>query len=102
MSGVNKKKKKEHSRKNRVLITLIAIFVIGIMSAQLYNLYRTDAAYSRKELELDADLSAQKDRQEELKNYEAYTQTEEYMEGVAKSKLGMVHKNEIIFRERDD
>ena len=48
------------------------------------------------------DRPAQMDRQEELKNYEAYTKTQEYMEGVAKSKLGMVHKNEIIFRENTD
>ena len=101
MSGV-RKKKKAHKKTNRVLVTLIAVFVLGVMSVQIYNLYRTDSAYARRERELEADLSAQKDRQEELSNYEAYTKTEEYMEGIAKSKLGMVHKNEIIFRESDD
>ncbi len=104
MSGVKKKRKKARgvSRTNRVLLALIAVFVIGVMSVQLINLYRTDLAYAKKEKELESDLSAQRDRQEELKNYEAYTQTEEYMEGIAKSKLGMVHKNEIIFRENSD
>ncbi len=101
MSGVSKKRKKRrrNSRTNRVFLMLIAIFVLAVMSVQMVNLYKTDAAYAKKEQKLQGDLSAQKDRQEELENYEAYTQTEEYMEGVAKSKLGMVHKNEIIFRE---
>ena len=102
MSGVKKKRKKARRRTIRVLVSLIAVFVLGVMSVQLYNLYRTDAAYAKKERELEADLSAQQDRQEELSNYEAYTRAEEYMEGIAKSKLGMVHKNEIIFRESDD
>ena len=101
MSGVKKRKKKgrKNNRTNRVFLALIAFFVLMAMSVQLINLYRTDAAYAKKEQKLQEDLSAQMDRQEELKNYEAYTKTQEYMEGVAKSKLGMVHKNEIIFRE---
>ena len=104
MSGVKKKRKKGRraSRTNRVFLALIAVFVLAVMSVQLINLYQTDAAYAKKEQKLQDDLSAQMDRQEELKNYEAYTQTQEYMEGVAKSKLGMVHKNEIIFRENTD
>ncbi len=104
MSGVKKKRKKGRraSRTNRVFLALIAVFVLVVMSVQLINLYRTDVAYAKKEQKLQDDLSAQMDRQEELKNYEAYTQTQEYMEGVAKSKLGMVHKNEIIFRENTD
>ena len=102
MGGVKKRKKKKRRGTNRVLIAMIAVFVLVVMSVQLINLYRTDAAYAKKEQKLQDDLSAQMDRQEELKNYEAYTKTQEYMEGVAKSKLGMVHKNEIIFRENTD
>ncbi len=104
MNGVKKRKKRGrgNNHTNRVFLTMIAIFVLVVMSVQLINLYQTDAAYAKKEMKLQGDLSAQKDRQEELENYEAYTQTEEYMEGVAKSKLGMVHKNEIIFRENKD
>ncbi len=104
MSGVKKRKKKRQAKRrtNKVLVMLIAVFVLAVMSIQMYNLYRTDAAYAQKERELLMDLSAQQDRQEELSNYEAYTQTQEYMESVAKSKLGMVHKNEIIFRENSD
>lgn len=104
MSGVKKKRKKgrRNSRTNRAFLTLIAVFVLIVMTVQLINLYQTDAAYAKKEQKLQAELSAQKDRQEELENYEAYTRTDEYKEGVAKSKLGMVHKNEIIFRENTD
>jgi cell division protein DivIC len=46
-------------------------------------------------------LEAQQEKREELDNYEEYIQTEEYKESVAKSKLGLVHQNEIIFREND-
>ena len=38
--------------------------------------------------------------QKELEEYEAYTQTQEYIEDTAKSKLGLVYKDQIIFKER--
>ncbi len=69
MSGVKKKRKKGRraSRTNRVFLVLIAVFVLAVMSVQLINLYQTDAAYAKKEQKLQDDLSAQMDRQEELK-----------------------------------
>ena len=38
-------------------------------------------------------------RQEELQNYQSYTQSQEYVEDIAKSKLGLAYDNEIIFKE---
>ncbi len=47
------------------------------------------------------ELEAQQSRQEDLIEYEVYTQSQQYVEDTAKSKLGMAYSDEIIFREKD-
>lgn len=37
-------------------------------------------------------------RKEQLKEYQIYVQTKEYVEKVAKEKLGLVKKDEILFK----
>ena len=45
-------------------------------------------------------MESQQSRQKELKEYEKYVTTREYIEQVAKTKLGLVYPNEIIFKEK--
>ena len=42
------------------------------------------------------------ERTEEIKNLEEYMNTTQYIEDVAKNKLGLVYDNEIIFKESED
>ena len=41
------------------------------------------------------------EEQQQLADYEQYTQSQQYIEEVAKSKLGLVYNNEIVFKEQD-
>ncbi len=41
-------------------------------------------------------------RQDELKEREEYITTKEYIENIAKTKLGLVYPNEIIFKETEE
>ena len=59
------------------------------------------ALEAAQEAELKSELESQQEKQEELENYENYIQSDEYKESVAQSKLGLVHENEIIFRENE-
>ena len=42
----------------------------------------------------------QKEKQQDLKDYEKYTKTKEYTESQARSKLGLLYDNETIFKEK--
>ena len=55
--------------------------------------------YARKQEQLEVQLQDETARQEELQNYQSYTQSQEYVEDIAKSKLGLAYDNEIIFKE---
>ena len=47
-------------------------------------------------------LADETERASELKEREAYMQTLQFVEDMAKSKLGLAYENEIIFKESDE
>ena len=74
------------------------LIVVAIKSLELRQKL---VAYQEKEQLLMEQIEQEKVREKEIEEYEKYTQTKKYIEEVAKDKLGLVHDNEIIFREAD-
>lgn len=83
-----------------ICITLIVLTLIGVMSVQITSVYHKNQSYLTQEAELQAQMESEEQRKEELKEYEKYVNTKEYIEQVAKTKLGLVYPNEIIFKEK--
>ena len=81
-------------------VTLIVLALIGVMSVQIVNLYQKDQQLIAQEKLLQKQMETELSRQQEIEEYEAYTKTQEYVEEIAKSKLGLVYKDEIIFKEK--
>lgn len=80
-------------------ISLILAAFVVVMSVQIVRIYRKDQEYARQQTKLEQQLEEELARQKELEQYETYTQSNEYIEDVAKSKLGLTYENEIIFKE---
>ena len=78
----------------------VFMFLI-VMSIQIVKLYKEDQTYIAKEKELNEQLEDATEEQQQLADYEQYTQSQQYIEEVAKSKLGLVYNNEIVFKEQD-
>jgi cell division protein DivIC len=72
------------------------------MSFRIVNLYHQKQDYTQKEAALNEQIEEELSRQEELEKYEKYVQTDEYVEKVAQSKLGLVYDNEIVFKEKTE
>lgn len=69
------------------------------MSVQIVKIYQKDKEYVRRQEQLEAELKDEQKRHDELVQYEAYTKSQQYVEDVAKSKLGLAYEDEIIFKE---
>lgn len=97
-------KKVQGRRRKRSAGKLYLFLMMGFMAVvlvtQLVLLYQKSEAYAAREAQLVEELHEQEDRRQELADYEQYTKSEEYTRNTAKSKLGLVSPNEIIFRER--
>lgn len=92
--------RKKKNQAGRASIACIVIFLLLFMSAQIVNLYWKDQVYIAREAELAGQLEEEEKRQDKLSDYEEYIGSKEYIEDTAKSKLGLVYDNEIIFKER--
>ncbi len=95
-----KEKSRAREKSGRFHIGVIVFFLAVVMTLQLANLYQKSHRYHQQEAVLTEELEKQMDRQQELADYEIYTQSDEFIENTAKSKLGLIHSNETIFREQ--
>lgn len=79
------------------IIVIVLIFLV-VMSIQIFRLKKKEDGIVKRQIELSEQLEYEKQRSKELEELEKYMQTQEYIEDVAKSKLGLAYDNEIIFK----
>lgn len=94
-----RRSRRDDNKAGKVCITVILIAFMAVMSVQIHKVYQKDLEKIAQEEELQQELQKELDRQEELKEYQMYIESQEYVEDVAKSKLGLLYENQIIFRE---
>lgn len=95
-----KRRKKNNNQAGKVCISMIVIAFVTVMSVQIVKVYQKDQEYVEKQASLELQLEKETNRQAELEEYEKYTQSQDYVEDIAKSKLGLAYNNEIIFKEQ--
>ena len=84
-------KKKKEKAANRLALMGITLVVLSL--AVTVHL----SGISMKEKDLQYRLKEEQ-RAQELEEYRIYVQTKEYIEKVAKEKLGLVNKDEILLK----
>lgn len=95
------KKKKQNSL--AMLLVLMVVFVmLVVVMVNNRNLKQKLAVYQQKEEMLQEQIEAEKQRSEEIDEFEKYTKTKKYIEDVAREKLGLVYEDEIIIQTEDD
>ena len=99
--GRYRKRKKKENRMGKLCVSGIVFMFLIVMSIQIVKLYKEDQTYIAKEKELNEQLEDATEEQQQLADYEQYTQSQQYIEEVSKSKLGLVYNNEIVFKEQD-
>ena len=93
MAGRRRKKRKQNGN-GKIWISIIVATLLIVMSVQIVGLYNKKETYMAKELE------DEKNRSQEIKDYEEYTKTQKFIEDMAKSRLGLVYDNEVIFKKK--
>lgn len=98
MAG-KRRRRGQQNRTGNIWISVIVMTLLLVMSIQIVRLHDKNQVYLAKEESLEAQLEEEKERAKELEDYEEYTKTDKFIEDMAKSRLGLVHKNEIIFKK---
>jgi cell division protein FtsB len=102
MSNKRKIRRRKKTSTGRIYVAVIMLFMIGVMTVQMVNLYQKNQEYKKTEQSLEKELKAAKEKQEQLKEEEEYVGSDEYIEKEASQKLGLTHDNWIIFKEKKD
>ena len=95
------RKKKKDSLNNRMALVGVTMVVLSLAVAvhiKGVDLKEKDKEYSIREENLEAQVKEEEDRAKQLEEYRVYVQTKQYIEKVAKEKLGLVNRNEILLK----
>ena len=91
------KRRSRNSLGNRMALIGITV-VVGSLAVVVHiggtSLRERDLEYQAREQALEKEEA----RAAELEEYRVYVQTKQYIEKVAKEKLGLVNKDEILFK----
>lgn len=97
----NKRKRKlDGLRKNRRSVWMVSLVIMLLGMVVLgcgVSLKEKNKVYQAKEEELRLLIEAEEERQAEIDELKEYVETDEYIEMVAKEKLGLAYENEILF-----
>lgn len=85
-----------------ISVSIIVIAFLGVMIVQVLQLRSKETAYATQKAELEKQYIQESERAEEISELSRYMQSDEYIENIAKSKLGLAYDNEIIFKEKKD
>ncbi|MBR4183685.1 MAG: septum formation initiator family protein [Lachnospiraceae bacterium] len=91
---------KRKNKRTMFFITAVVVMVCVALSFQIVKLYQKNKLYIAREESLKSQLENEEKRREDLEKYEQYINSQDYVEDMAKTKLGLVYDDEIIFREK--
>ncbi len=87
-------------RRSMLAVSLVILLLVVVLSANAVTLKAKDKACQAQEQELKKQIEEEKERSREIDKLEQYVGTDEYVEDVAKDKLGLVKEGEIIFKAK--
>ena len=98
------KRRKKRNLQNRIAMLSIT-FVVGIlfiaMMAKSLTLEEQLSEYQAQMKDLNTKMEEEQERTSEIEDIKDYMKTDEYAEEVARDKLGLVKKNELVFKEQE-
>lgn len=89
---------KRQNRLGMFLVSVVVVMLLVVVSVNSVLLKQKQDTYREREVELSELIAAEEQRTTELEELRRYTQTQAYVEEVAKEKLGLVKEGEIVFK----
>ena len=90
-------------RRNRTALYLVITVVLlfcGTLAIHSFSLKAECQDLLRQKQELEARKKKKKNEKESIQEQQAYMQTDDYVEYIARQKFGLVYDDEIIFKAK--
>ena len=94
-------KRRRPSRSNRrgmvVIAAVVMVLLVGLL-VQSQKLSAQNVKYAEKKANLEQQIKDEEMRADDIENMKDYIDSPEYIEKIARDKLGLVYKDEILFK----
>lgn len=97
----NTRRKKRDRWGNRIAIVGITVVVASlavVVNLKSTSMRKKELEYQIREEALEKQKTEEENRARELEEYRVYVQTKQYIEEIAKQKLGLVNPDEILLK----
>ena len=88
----------QRHRTSVLAVSAVIILLLAVVFVNSVRVKAEESEYETQIAELESQIDEEKSRSKQIDKLEEYVGTDEYIEDVAKDKLGLIHENEIIFR----
>jgi cell division protein DivIC len=99
---VNKRKINYRGKRPVKFLMFVLVILVGVVTVQISNLYIQNKELEKQALLLEQELQEERDAQERLLEYKEYINTTDYIEQLAREKLGLIKPGEVLFITEDD
>lgn len=82
-------------------VTVVVVSLAVVLGFRVNTLKAKEQQYLEKEQALIAQVAKEEERAQTLEEYRVYVQTKQYIEKVAKEKLGLVNPDEILLKPNE-
>ena len=90
---------REQYRMSMFLTFLVVIVLLIVVGVNAISLGRRLVENKKRLAELRQEIRMEKERTEDIDEYRRYTQTDAYIEEIAREKLGLIYEGETVFKE---
>lgn len=97
MAGRRRRPSKSNRRGMVAIAAVVMVLLIGLL-VQSQNLSAQNERYTAQKSELEQQIKDEEMRSDEIENLKDYVNSTEYIEKIARDKLGLVYKDEILFQ----
>ena len=96
--SAGRRRRQQSHKRSVMMISMVLLLLCGVLTVNSVTLQAKNDSYKEQEKELTEQIEEQKTRLEEVRDYEEYVKTDEYVKETAEDKLGLVDPDEIIFK----
>lgn len=83
-------------------VSFVVLALLLVVSIKGIELREKNAAYEQTKQSLKEQIAREELRTQEIEEYREYVNSDEYVEKIAKDRLGLINEDEIIFYSEKD
>lgn len=97
MAGQKRRPSKSNRRGMYAIAVIVMVMLVGLL-AQSQSLRAENAEYVEQKEDLEQQIIDEEVRAEEIRDLAEALQSDEYVEKLAREKLGLVYEDDVIYR----